>query len=84
LWFLLLAGIAFYFYKEALRTKSFYLLLVLILYLYVGISYVVISVLFKTLNADIGGVYLACMYFIGSGVGLILFLIRMNRKLKTT
>ncbi len=84
LWFLLLTGIAFYFYKEALRTKSFYLLLVLTLYLYAGLSYVVISVLFKTLNADIGGVYLACMYFIGSGVGLILFLIRMNRKIKTT
>jgi hypothetical protein len=83
LWFLLLAGIAFNFYKEALRTKSFYLLLVLTLYLYIGLSYVVLSLLFKTLNADIGGVYLACMYFIGTGVGLILFLIRMNRKIKT-
>ena len=84
LWFLLLVSIAFYFYKEALHTKSFYLLLVLTLYLYIGLSYVVISILFKTLNADIGAVYLACMYFIGSGVGLILFLIRKNRKIKTT
>ena len=83
LWFLLLAGIAFYFYHEAMRSKSFYLLLVLTLYTYIGFTYVIMRLLFYTANADIGGVYLAFLYFIGSAVGLILFLIRMNKKMKT-
>lgn len=83
LWFLLLVGIAFYFYKEAMRSKSFYLLLVLTLYTYTGFTYVVMRLLFYTANADMGGVYLAFLYFIGSAVGLVLFLIRMNKKIKT-
>jgi Predicted membrane protein (DUF2157) len=83
LWFLLLAGIAFYFYKEALRAKSFYLLLMLTLYSFIGLSYIVIRLLFYTLHTDIGGVYISFLYFIGSGVCLILFLIRMNKKIKT-
>jgi Predicted membrane protein (DUF2157) len=83
LWFLLLAGIAFYFYKEALRTKSFYFLLMLTLYGFIGLSYIVIRLLFYTLHADIGGVYIAFLYFIGAAVCLILFLIRMNKKIKT-
>ncbi len=83
LWFLALLGVAFYFYKEALRTKSFYFLLMLTLYAYIGLSYVVIRLLFYTLNTDIGGVYLALMYFIATGVLLVLFLIRMNKKIKS-
>lgn len=82
LWFLLLAGAAFYFYRESIRCKSFYYSLVLTLYSYIGLSYVVIRVLFYTLHTDMGGVYLSFMYFIATGVGLILFLIRMNKKLK--
>ncbi len=83
LWFLLLLGVAFYFYREALRTKSFYILLMLTLYVYVGLSYVIIRLLFYTLKTDIGGVYLSCMYFITTAVLLVLFLIRMNKKIKT-
>ena len=83
LWFLALTGIAFYFYKEAFRVKSFYLVLILTLYEYTGISYVVLNFLFTTMNSDLGAVYLACFYFIGTAVALILFLIRMNKKLKS-
>ena len=82
LWFVLLGGVVFYFYREALRTKSFYFLLVLTLYSYIGLSYVIIRILFFTLNTDVGGIYLSFMYFIGTAVGLILFLIRMNKKIK--
>lgn len=82
LWFLLQLGVAFYFYREALRTRSFYLLLVLTLYTYIGLSYVIIRLLFYTIDADMGGVYLSFMYFICTGIGLILFLIRMNKKMK--
>lgn len=82
-WFLLELGVAFYFYREALRTKSFYLLLILTLYCYIGLSYVIIRLLFYTMNADIGGVYLAFLYFICSAIALIFFLVRMNKKIKT-
>ncbi len=82
LWFIGLLAIAYYFYAEALRVKSFYFLLMLTLYTYTGLSYVIIHILFRTLNTDLTGVYLLLLYFIGSATGLILFLIRMNKKLK--
>ncbi|MEP6725530.1 MAG: DUF2157 domain-containing protein [Bacteroidota bacterium] len=80
LWFLPLAGVTYYFYKESLRTKSFYILLVLTLYSYIGLTYVIIR--FLTWNSDMGSVYFTFLYFIGTAAGLILFLIRMNKKLK--
>ena len=82
LWVLLLAGVAFYFYREALRTKSFYTLLILTLYSYVGLSYVVIRLL--AWNADMGGIYLTFLYFIGTAVALVIFLIRMNKKIRNS
>ncbi|MEO5593225.1 MAG: DUF2157 domain-containing protein [Chitinophagaceae bacterium] len=80
LWFLPLTGVTYYFYKESLRTKSFYILLVLTLYSYIGLTYVIIR--FLTWNSDMGSVYFTFLYFIGTAAGLILFLIRMNKKLK--
>ncbi|MEP7279280.1 MAG: DUF2157 domain-containing protein [Bacteroidota bacterium] len=80
LWFVLLLAVAFYFYREALRTKSFYILLVLTLYAYIGLSYTVIRLL--TWHSDMGGVYLSFLYFIGTAIGLIFFLINMNKKIK--
>ncbi|MEP6750368.1 MAG: DUF2157 domain-containing protein [Bacteroidota bacterium] len=80
LWFLLLVAVAVYFYREAIRSKSFYILLVLTLYGYIGVTYVIIR--FLTWGADLGGIYFTFLYFIGTAVGLILFLIRMNKKLK--
>lgn len=82
-WFLFLAAICLFFYQKAVNEKSFYFLLLLSLYGYIGLSYVVIRLLFYTARLDIGGVYLACMYFIASAIGLIFFLIKMNKKIKT-
>ena len=82
LWFLLELGVAFYFYTAALRNKSFYILLILTLYTYTGLSYVIIQLLFETMNAGMGGVYLAFLYFICTGIGLIIFLMKMNKKIK--
>jgi len=81
LWFLLLAGVAFYFYREALRGKSFYTLMVLTLYGYVGLSYVIVRTLVWT--AGMGGIYFGFLYFIGTAVALVVFLIRMNKKIKS-
>jgi hypothetical protein len=82
-WFLFLIAISYFFYQKAVKERSFYFLLLLSLYGYIGLSYVVIRLLFYTANLDIGGVYLACMYFIASAIGLIFFLIKMNKKIKT-
>ena len=83
LWFFALIGIAVYFYFEAMKSKSFYFLLMLTLYTYVGLSYVIMYSLFEVMQADIGGIYLGLFYFIFSAIGLIMFLIKMNKKLRT-
>lgn len=82
LWLLFLAGITFYFYTKALADKSFYLLLVCTLYAYTGISYVVIRSLSYMSNLDLGAVYLGLIYFIISGIMLVIFLMRTNKKMK--
>jgi predicted membrane protein DUF2157 len=83
LWFLALLAVAFYFYSEAKKRNSFYFLLMLTLYCYIGLSYVVIHFLFSTVREDMSSAYLVSIYFIGSAIGLILFLIKMNKKLKS-
>ena len=82
LWMLVLTGIAYFFYLHACKQKSFYFILVLTLYMYIGLAYTIIRLLFYNSGLEIFGVYIAFMYFIASAVGLILFLIKMNRKIK--
>lgn len=81
LWLLPLAGGIIYFYRKALADASFYFMLMLTLYGYVGISYVVLRLMLFDL--EVGGIYFLFMYFIGSGIGMILFLSKMNKKLKS-
>jgi len=80
--FLLLMGIAAYFYMKALRDKSFYILLVTILYAYIGISSVVLKLIDELGSYDLGPIYLGILYFIASAIGMIIFLTRTNKKLK--
>lgn len=84
LWFLFLVGIGFYFYMKAMKDRSFYLLLVTILYAYIGVSYVFIRLLDSFGGISEGILYLGLIYFIASGIGLVLFLINANKKIKTT
>jgi hypothetical protein len=81
LWLLPLAGIVYYFYKRSLATSSFYFMLMLTLYGYIGISYVMIRLALEGMQ-NIDGVYFVILYFICSGIGMIAFLITMNKKLK--
>jgi hypothetical protein len=81
LWILPLAGTVFYFYKRSVATSSFYLLLMLTIYGYIGLSYVIIRFLADVIH-DFEAVFLGLIYFIFSGTGMIMFLIRMNKKLK--
>jgi MFS family permease len=81
LWFLVLAGVAAWFYREAMRRRSFYFVLMLSLYGYIGLGYTITRLLFST-NFDIGALILDFMYFIGSATGLIIFLVRTAKKMK--
>jgi hypothetical protein len=81
LWLLPLAGIIIYFYKRALATASFYFMLMLTLYGYIGISYVLVRLLIYS-SRDWGIIYFILLYFIGSGMAVAVFLTRMNKKLK--
>ncbi|OMP74804.1 MULTISPECIES: DUF2157 domain-containing protein [unclassified Chitinophaga] len=80
IWFLLQVGISFYIYREALKHQSFYFLLMMALYGYVGLSYVVVRLLILTESE--GGIYAGILYFIASAIGLIIFLINANKKIK--
>jgi hypothetical protein len=79
LWLLPLAALAFYFYKRAMELCSFYFILMLTLYAYVGAGYVVTRLV---LNDHSDFYMFVLMYFIVSAVFMILFLIRMNKKIK--
>lgn len=80
--FLLFSGVAFFFYKKALKENSFYFLVATLLYSYIAISYVVIRLLDFS-GAGIGMLYLSLVYFIGSGIVLIRLLMRHNKIIKS-
>ena len=83
LWFLLLAALATFFYIKSMQRSSFYFLVVTTLYAYIGISYVVIKLLYLIPNKfSTEMVYLNLLYFISSAIGLVIFLINSNKKLK--
>ncbi|MEP7165685.1 MAG: DUF2157 domain-containing protein [Ferruginibacter sp.] len=81
--FLVLLGISWYFYTKALNDRSFYILLVTTLYTYIGLSYVFIRLLdgLGSFFSE-GVIYAGLIYFIASGIGMVLFLIRTNKKMK--
>jgi hypothetical protein len=78
LWILPLAAGVYYFYRQAVLRSSFYFILMMSVYVYIALGYVVIRIL-DNINE---GYILGLMYFIASGIAMILFMIRMNKKLK--
>ncbi len=82
IWFAAIAILVFFVYKKAVQGHSFYFILMIAIYAYIALGYVVIKVLFDIADLDIGGGYLAFIYFIASAVMLIIFLTRMNKILK--
>ncbi len=81
LWFIVLLLACYFLYRNASQEKSFYFLVISILYLYIGLSYVVVRLLFSS-RMEEGAAYLGILYFILSGVGLIMLLIHLNKLLK--
>jgi len=66
--------------NDAFKNKSFYFLLLVALYSYIAVSSLAMRICIAT--NDVGGIYLALLYFIGSGIGMIFLLIDLNKKLK--
>jgi len=79
LWFLGLAAAASFCYILAMVRRSFYFVVVTILYAYVALCDVVLRMM-DVLNS--GAFALVFLYFIGSAIGIILLLMQINRKLK--
>jgi hypothetical protein len=82
LWILGLFSLAWFIYRDAFKNQSFYFLLLVILYSYIAVSSLAARVFMQV--QDEGALYLMLLYFIGSGIGLILFLVKLNKKLKTS
>lgn len=81
LWFLILAAAVALFFSNALKEKSFYFLVISVLYGYAGLSYVAVRLLsYKGENE--ASLYIASLYFIASGIGLIRMFIHYNKILK--
>ena len=80
IWLVLMAGISYLFYMKALKEKSFYFLLILTLYLYIGLSVVIIKLM---LYSSLESITLALMYLISSAIGLVVLLFEMNKKIKS-
>ena len=79
--FLAFLASGLFFYKNALEERSFYLLVVTFLYLYIGLSYVVLNFLWS-FGYDDGSSYLALFYIIISGIGLTRLMMYYNKILK--
>jgi len=82
LWILGLFSLAWFIYRDAFKNQSFYFLLLVILYSYIAVSSLAVRVFMQV--QDEGALYLMLLYFIGSGIGLILFLVKLNKKIKTS
>lgn len=82
-WFLFLVALAFFSYTRSMQKKSFYFLVVTTLYAYAGLCYAFLQLL-DSYGSRFGivAVYFTMLYFIGSGIGLVLFLISSNKKIK--
>lgn len=77
-WFLLIAAGAYLTWHRAFRDRSFYFVLLAVLYGYVALSIFLVRVLFK----HIDDIYLAFLYMIISTVSVIFFLVNLSKKIK--
>ncbi len=79
LWFVVLAAIACYLCIQAIRRRSFYFILVIVLYTYIGLSYTVLRLLWKDAQGD--PIALGLLWLGLSAFGVAVLLIRLNRQI---
>ncbi|QHS54125.1 DUF2157 domain-containing protein [Mucilaginibacter sp. 14171R-50] len=80
LWIVMLLALAVYIYLDAYKERSFYFILLTILYSYFALSCLLVRLLYALMRE--GSIYLLLMCFIGSAIGLIFLLINVNKSLK--
>jgi hypothetical protein len=80
LWLLAVFFAGYYLYQDALKDRSFYFLLLVLLYVYVALSLLVVRFL-SLLNGEVV-IMLGFFYFIASAALLVKLLSRLNTKLK--
>ena len=79
IYFLLFVLGAFYFYRYAIKSNSYYFMVFTVLYGYVALT----DIFFRLISVDLFDIILpAIFYFIITGIGLILLLIHLNKKFK--
>ncbi|NSL90640.1 DUF2157 domain-containing protein [Chitinophaga sp. Mgbs1] len=81
LWFLLAAGAGALVIRHGFRLRSFYFVLIAVLYMYVALTITIGCVLYRF--ADIDAILLALFYLIASATGIIILLIHLNKKIKS-
>ena len=79
-WMSGIAMLSFFLYSDAFKNKSFYFLLLMMLYSYIALSSLVIRI-FSPVRGN-GAVSLIFMYFIASAIGLVMLLFHFNKKIK--
>lgn len=79
LWFACLMVVACFLGMQAFVKRSFYFLVVIVLYTYIALSYVVLRAIFLT---SITSIELGLFYFVLSAAGVALMLIYLHRKMK--
>lgn len=78
-WFVILAAAGVWYFITAIAERSFYFLLFSVLYLYAGLSTLIVRALVSA-GGDISIAYMIILYFIFSAVGLTAILRHYNRK----
>jgi len=74
-----LAALGAYIYKKAIQQRSFYFLLLVVLYGYIALSSLIVTALVRIND---GGLFLMLFYFTFSAFGFVSLLIRLNKKIK--
>lgn len=82
LYAMLVFSLAGYMYRDSYKERSFYLVMISILYSYIALCGLVVKMMADAKLDDMGAIYFLLMAFIGSAVGLIVLLVNINRKLK--
>ena len=80
-WFFVLLAGCYLFYRKSILEHSFYFLLVVTLYAYIGASYMVLQFLMR-LSDGTGVIYLGFLYFIASAIGMVYFLVHTNKQFR--
>lgn len=81
LWLFLTFAVAYYVYMDALKQRSFYFLLLMVLYVYISAAALFLRTIL--LMEDVAMFYLASLYFICSAIAIIKLLRDLNKKVKS-